>query len=279
MRVWLTQIGRVALLTPEQELRLAHLAQSGCAVAKRRLIEANLRLVVSIAKRFANRGLPVADLIQEGNLGLIRAVEKFDPRRGTRFSTYATWWIRQSVGRAVCDRGREIRVPIYVLGLTHRVSNARYCLESALGRPPTDDEVARSARLSAKQVGRYRQTLAETVSMSPTTGRDEVSMAEFIVDESQEAPIDAVHRRLLRECVAAMLGKLTEREREVILLRFGLLGHPPHSLGELSRCLGLTRERIRQIERTSLSKLKHPDQLGPLSRLMHDEVTPAPVPT
>jgi RNA polymerase primary sigma factor len=269
VRMWLKRIGRIPLLTPEQELSLARHAKLGCARCKKVLIESNLRLVVSIAKKFIGRGLSMQDLIQEGNMGLIRAVEKFDANRGFRFSTYATWWIRQAISRAISDHGRTIRVPVHTLEAVNRMMKAANQLQQQLGREATAAELAQALGLPQEKVQDFLRAIAEPLSLETPVGESEDSaLAEFIVDRSEETPADAAVRAVVRHRINEILDTLTERERDVILMRFGLMDGQAHTLEEVARCFQVTRERIRQIEQKSLKKLKHPSRMKPLQELL-----------
>lgn len=261
VRMWLRRIGRTPLLTSEQELELARLAEKGCSVCKVALIEANLRLVVSIAKKFTGRGLSMQDLIQEGNMGLIRAVEKFDHRRGFRFSTYATWWIRQAICRAISDQARTIRVPVHTLEAVNRLMKIATRLQQKLGRDPTDGELAEALNLAPEKVREFFRAIAEPVSLeTPVGDHEDAALGEFIEDRGDETPAEAAMRAMVRTRIDDILGTLSERERDVILMRFGLLDGRAHTLEEVAKCFQVTRERIRQIEQKSLKKLKHPSR-------------------
>jgi len=269
VRMWLKTIGRIPLLKPEQEAMLAIHAHSGCLDCKRALIEANLRLVVSIAKRFVNRGLSMQDLIQEGNMGLIRAVEKFDATRGYRFSTYATWWIRQAISRAISDYGRTIRVPVHTLEAVNRMMRTAGCIQQRMGRDATASEIGRELNIGADKVQEFFRAVAEPLSLeTPVGDSEDSSIGEFVVDRAEETPADAAIRSLVRGSIGAILDTLTERERDVMMLRYGLIDGQAHTLEEVARCFGLTRERIRQIEQKSLKKLKHPSRARPLRELL-----------
>lgn len=269
VKMWLRKIGRIPLLTAEQELSLARSAQTGSAPCKQILIESNLRLVVSIAKKFLGRGLSMQDLIQEGNMGLIRAVEKFDANRGFRFSTYATWWIRQAISRAISDQGRTIRVPVHTLEAVNRLMRAANQLQQTLGREPTTLELADELGITEDKVHDFLRAITEPLSLETPIGESEDStLAEFIVDGQGETPADAAVRSVLRRRIDDVLGALTEREREVILMRFGLVDGQPHTLEEVARSFQVTRERIRQIEQKSLKKLKHPSRSRHLQELL-----------
>lgn len=259
VRTWLKRIGRIPLLTAEQELTLARHASGGCTGCKKMLIESNMRLVVSIAKKFVNRGLSMQDLIQEGNMGLIRAVEKFDAERGFRFSTYATWWIRQSITRAISDHGRTIRVPVHTLEAVNRVLRAASCLQQKLGREATTAEIAVEVGMTQDRIEEFFRAINDPLSLeTPVGGSDDSSLSEFVVDRTDESPADKAVHSLVRRRIDAILYTLTEREREVIAMRFGLTDGQPHTLEEVAREFQVTRERIRQIEQKALKKLKHP---------------------
>jgi len=269
VKMWLRKIGRIPLLTAEQELALARAAQTGCIDCKQVLIESNLRLVVSIAKKFLGRGLSMQDLIQEGNMGLIRAVEKFDANRGFRFSTYATWWIRQAISRAISDQGRTIRVPVHTLEAVNRLMRTANQLQQRLGREPTAHELADELGITEDKVHDFFRAITEPLSLETPIGESEDStLAEFIVDGHGETPADAALRSVLRHRIDEVLDALTERERDVILMRFGLLDGQPHTLEEVARSFQVTRERIRQIEQKSLKKLKHPSRSKHLQELL-----------
>jgi len=269
VKMWLRKIGRIPLLTAEQELALARAAQTGCIDCKKVLIESNLRLVVSIAKKFLGRGLSMQDLIQEGNMGLIRAVEKFDANRGFRFSTYATWWIRQAISRAISDQGRTIRVPVHTLEAVNRLMRVANQLQQRLGREPTAHELADELGITEDKVHDFFRAITEPLSLETPIGESEDStLAEFIVDGHGETPADAAVRSVLRRRIDEVLDALTERERDVILMRFGLVDGQPHTLEEVARSFQVTRERIRQIEQKSLKKLKHPSRSKHLQELL-----------
>jgi len=269
VRMWLQRIGRIGLLSAEDEICLARCARSGCVNCKRILIEANLRLVVSIAKRFVNRGLGLQDLIQEGNMGLIRAVEKFDPERGFRFSTYATWWVRQAISRSLCDHGRTIRIPVHTLEAVNRMLKLSGQLQQTLGREATSSEIGEFLHITPERVEEFQRAVHEPLSLdSPVGESDDTSLGEFLVDKTGVNPADAAARSLLRSRIDTVLGTLAEREREVIMMRFGLTDGQPHTLEEVAQCFQVTRERIRQIEQKSLKKLKHPSRIGALQELL-----------
>jgi RNA polymerase primary sigma factor len=255
VRLYLRSIGRVPLLTREDEVRLAKRIEQNDMAAKNSLIEANLRLVVSIAKRYTGRGLTLLDLIQEGNLGLIRAVEKFDWRRGFKFSTYATWWIRQAVQRGVANKSRTIRIPVHIVEREQRMRRAERELVTKVGRDPTDEEVAKVARLTVQQVREVRAAARAVTSLDKPVGADEgTSLGELVSGES-DAPEEELSVSLRQEALEQALADLPERAREVLRLRYGLGGGDPQSLESIGRDLGITRERVRQIEATALERL------------------------
>ncbi|MGH2930419.1 MAG: sigma-70 family RNA polymerase sigma factor [Solirubrobacteraceae bacterium] len=257
LRLYLRAIGRVALLTAEQEVLLARRIERGDMAAKQQMIEANLRLVVSIAKAYLGRGLTFLDLIQEGSMGLIRAVEKFDYRRGYKFSTYATWWIRQAVTRAIADKGRTIRIPVHMVEKLNKVVHAERQLLQQLGREPTPTEIARELELSVREVRDVLRMAQQPVSLEKPVGEEEDSaLGDFVEDQTAESPFELASERLRRENLRRALAALPVREREVIELRFGLTGKRPYTLEEVGRAFNVTRERIRQIETHTLKKLE-----------------------
>ncbi len=286
VRVYLREIGWVCLLTAEEEVDLAKRVEAGLfagqklagaapiapplardlaiiardgETAKSKLIEANLRLVVSIAKRYAGRGLPFLDLIQEGNLGLIRAVEKFDYTRGYKFSTYASWWIRQAITRAIADQARTIRVPVHMVETINRIVRAQRQLVQELGREPSPAELAARVELPIERMEEIRRVAVEPVSLHTPVGEDDSSqLADLIEDGEAVAPVESAAAGLLHSHLAAVLGNLGERERQVVRLRYGLADGETHTLEEVSRIFGVTRERVRQIEAKTLAKLRHP---------------------
>jgi RNA polymerase primary sigma factor len=257
LRLYLRSIGRVELLTGAQEIELARRIEKGDMVAKRHMVEANLRLVVSIAKGYLGRGLSFLDLIQEGSLGLIRAVEKFDYRRGYKFSTYATWWIRQAVTRAIADKARTIRIPVHMFEKLNRVTHIERQLVQRLGREPEPHETAAEMKVSVREVRDILRVAQMPISLEKPVGDEEESaLGDFVADEATEEPFDAATESLQRENIQLALDSLPERERQVLELRYGLRGHEPLTLEEVGRAFGVTRERIRQIENNTLKKLK-----------------------
>jgi RNA polymerase primary sigma factor len=259
VRNYLKTIGRVRLLTKEDEVRLAKRVEANDMEAKNQLIEANLRLVVSIAKRYSGRGLTLLDLIQEGNLGLIRAVEKFDWRRGFKFSTYATWWIRQGITRALADQSRTIRIPVHMVERMNRVGRARRALNQKLGREPTPEEIAVEVEMNPGQVEEILDLGREPVSLETPVGPDEGEsrLADFIEGDEEEAPLEVVAGGMRQRDLEAALRSLQWRERRVLELRYGLASDEPMTLEAIGTEVGVTRERVRQIESKTLSKLKN----------------------
>ncbi|MEA2478695.1 MAG: polymerase primary sigma factor [Thermoleophilaceae bacterium] len=257
LRLYLRSIGKVELLTAVEEVALAKRIERGDMSAKQHMIEANLRLVVSIAKGYLGRGLTFLDLIQEGSLGLIRAVEKFDYRRGYKFSTYATWWIRQAVTRAIADKARTIRIPVHMVEKLNKVVHVERQLVQELGREPVPDEIARELEITAREVKDILRMAQLPVSLEKPIGEEEDSeLGDFVEDEGAESPFDTALENLQRENVRKALDALPQREREVIEMRFGLKGHEARTLEEVGRAFGVTRERIRQIENNTLKKLE-----------------------
>ena len=261
VKAYLKEIGQVPLLSAEEEQTLARAARAGDADARRRLSEANLRLVVSVAKRYAGRGLPFLDLIQEGNLGLMKAAEKFEPDRGFKFSTYATWWIRQSITRAIADQGRTIRIPVHLVEHINRVRKTAGELLRKNGREPTAEEIAVRLEMEPDRVRELLQLAQEPVSLETPVGEEEdAHLEDFIQDEKAGIPVDEAGRQLLRRELMSVLKSLTPREELVITLRFGLDDGRPRTLEELGKEFNVTRERIRQIEAKALRKLRHPSR-------------------
>ncbi|MDE3203519.1 MAG: RNA polymerase sigma factor RpoD [Acidobacteriota bacterium] len=304
VRMYLKEIGKVPLLTAAEEVILARCVVAGLAAtarleesggedsalladrarvsederlrregiaAKRILIEANLRLVVSIAKRYRNRGMAFLDLIQEGNLGLMRAVDKFDHTKGFKFSTYATWWIRQAITRAIADQARTIRIPVHMVDTINKVLRTQRQLLQDLGREPTEEEVASRVEMTPERVREILRVSQETVSLEQPMGEDDFSLSDLLEDQAAVAPSEAAARAMLNEAVNQALGELTERERKVVRLRFGLDDGEMHTLEEVGREFGVTRERIRQIESKTLAKLRHPMHSGHLRDYLDEE--------
>ena len=261
VKTYLKEIGRVPLLTAQQEADLARAAQAGDEDARRRLSEANLRLVVSVAKRYAGRGLPFLDLIQEGNLGLMKAAEKFEPDRGFKFSTYATWWIRQSITRAIADQGRTIRIPVHLVESINRVKKTAGELLRKNGREPTAEELAVRLDMEPDRIRELLQLAQDPISLETPVGEEEdAHLEDFIQDEETGIPADEAGRQLLRRELLGVLKSLTPREERVITLRFGLEDGRARTLEELGREFNVTRERVRQIEAKALRKLRHPSR-------------------
>ena len=257
LQLFLKDIGRVPLLTAAQEVELAKRIERGDHGAKQAMVEANLRLVVSIAKRYRNQGLPFLDLIQEGTIGLVRAAEKFDYRKGFKFSTYATWWIRQAVARAIADKGRTIRMPVHVVEKLNRILRSERKLRAERGREPTPEEIARDLDMSYEEVEHIRRSAQTPVSLEKPVGDDDESeFGHFLADESTPLPDELAETALQREALRAILSALSERERRVLELRYGLDGQQPRTLDEVGRAFNVTRERIRQIEHQGLKKLR-----------------------
>ncbi len=270
VRMYLKDIGKIPLLTPERETYLAEQITLGNKDAKDELIEANLRLVVSIAKRHVGKGMYFLDLIQEGNLGLIKAVEKFDYSKGYKFSTYATWWIRQAITRAIADQARTIRIPVHMVETIHKVSRTARQLLQEFGREPTTDEIAESLGITAEKVREIMKIAQDPVSLETPIGEEEDShLGDFVEDMDSPAPSDSASYSLLREQLCNILHTLTPREEQVIKLRFGLEDGRPRTLEEVGKQFQITRERIRQIEAKALRKLRHPSR----SKTLKDYLT------
>ena len=270
VRMYLKEIGKIKLLTPEEELELAKKMAAGDAEARRRMSEANLRLVVSIAKRYVGRGMQLLDLIQEGNLGLMKAVEKFDYTKGYKFSTYATWWIRQSITRAIADQARTIRIPVHMVETINRVLRTSHSMVQTLGREPTTQEVADELHMDLQKVEEIMKIAQEPVSLETPIGEEEDShLGDFIQDDEASQPTEEASYTLLREQLEEVLGTLTDREQEVLRMRFGLRDGKPHTLEEVGKEFDVTRERIRQIESKALRKLRHPSRSKKLRDFLH----------
>jgi RNA polymerase primary sigma factor len=257
LRLYLRSIGRVPLLTAEQEVALAKRIERGDIAAKQHMVEANLRLVVSIAKGYVGRGLTFLDLIQEGSLGLIRAVEKFDHRRGYKFSTYATWWIRQAVSRALADKARTIRIPVHMVERLNKLISAERMLIQQLGREPTAEEIAAELECDVREVRDVQRLAQQPISLEKPMGEeDDSALADFVEDVSAESPFEIASEALRRENITRVLASLPRREREVLELRYGIVGGRARTLEEVGRAFNITRERVRQIENRTLKKLQ-----------------------
>jgi RNA polymerase primary sigma factor len=257
LQLFLKDVGKVDLLTAAQEVELAKRIERGEHRAKQEMIEANLRLVVSIAKRYRNQGLPFLDLIQEGTIGLVRAAEKFDYRKGFKFSTYATWWIRQAVARALADKARTIRMPVHVVERLNKIVRSERKLRAEFGREPTSAEIAHDVELAFEEVEQIRRSSQAPVSLEKPVGDDEESeFGHFLTDETEPLPDEIAEGELRKAALCRVLGMLSERERKVLELRYGLNGEHPRTLDEVGRTFNVTRERIRQIENQSLKKLR-----------------------
>ena len=261
VRMYLKEIGQVKLLSAEEEIELAKLVSEGDQEAKNKLTEANLRLVVSIAKKYSGRGLHILDLIQEGNTGLIRAVDKFDWTKGNKFSTYATWWIRQAITRAIADQARTIRVPVHMVEVINKATRCNRKLVQELGREPTVEEIAAELNLPVEKIIEANRTAADTLSLDTPVGDEEdTSIGSFVEDERTPGPADATSNALLAEALKEILDTLTEREADVLRMRFGMYDGRTHTLEEVGQIFGVTRERIRQIENKAIRKLRHPSR-------------------
>ena len=261
VRMYLKEIGQVKLLSAEEEVELAKRVSEGDQAAKNKLTEANLRLVVSIAKKYSGRGLHILDLIQEGNTGLIRAVDKFDWTKGNKFSTYATWWIRQAITRAIADQARTIRVPVHMVEVINKATRCNRKLVQELGREPTVEEIAKELNLPVEKIIEANRTAADTLSLDTPVGDEEdTSIGSFVEDERTPGPADATSNALLAEALKEILDTLTEREADVLRMRFGMYDGRTHTLEEVGQIFGVTRERIRQIENKAIRKLRHPSR-------------------
>ena len=261
VRMYLKEIGQVKLLSAEEEVELAKRVSEGDQEAKNKLTEANLRLVVSIAKKYSGRGLHILDLIQEGNTGLIRAVDKFDWTKGNKFSTYATWWIRQAITRAIADQARTIRVTVHMVEVINKATRCNRKLVQELGREPTMEEIAAELNLPVEKIIEANRTAADTLSLDTPVGDEEdTSIGSFVEDERTPGPADATSNALLAEALKEILGTLTEREADVLRMRFGMYDGRTHTLEEVGQIFGVTRERIRQIENKAIRKLRHPSR-------------------
>lgn len=264
VRMYLREIGRIKLLSADEEIDLAKKILAGGnsgAIAKRKLVQANLRLVVSIAKKYVGRGMLFLDLIQEGNLGLIRAAEKFDHERGYKFSTYATWWIRQAITRAIADQARTIRIPVHMVETINKLKKITRKLAQELARKPSEEEIATEMSISINKLREIIKVAQEPLSLETPIGKEEDSrLGDFIEDKDADAPVKTVAHELLREDLAEVLGSLSPRERDVLRLRFGMDDGRQRTLEEVGQLFGVTRERIRQIEAKALRKLRHPNR-------------------
>ena len=261
VRMYLKEIGQIKLLSAEEEVELAKLVSEGDQTAKNKLTEANLRLVVSIAKKYSGRGLHILDLIQEGNTGLIRAVDKFDWTKGNKFSTSATWWIRQAMPRAIADQARTIRVPVHMVEVINKATRCNRKLVQELGREPTVEEIAAELKLPVEKIIEANRTAADTLSLDTPVGDEEdTSIGSFVEDERTPGPADATSNALLAEALKEILDTLTEREADVLRMRFGMYDGRTHTLEEVGQIFGVTRERIRQIENKAIRKLRHPSR-------------------
>ena len=261
VRMYLKEIGQIKLLSAEEEVELAKRVSEGDQEAKNKLTEANLRLVVSIAKKYSGRGLHILDLIQEGNTGLIRAVDKFDWTKGNKFSTYATWWIRQAITRAIADQARTIRVPVHMVEVINKATRCNRKLVQELGREPTVEEIAAELNLPVEKIIEANRTAADTLSLDTPVGDEEdTSIGSFVEAERTPGPADATSNALLAEALKEILDTLTEREADVLRMRFGMYDGRTHTLEEVGQIFGVTRERIRQIENKAIRKLRHPSR-------------------
>ena len=261
VRMYLKEIGQIKLLSAEEEVELAKRVSEGDQEAKNKLTEANLRLVVSIAKKYSGRGLHILDLIQEGNTGLIRAVDKFDWTKGNKFSTYATWWIRQAITRAIADQARTIRVPVHMVEVINKATRCNRKLVQELGREPTVEEIAAELNRPVEKIIEANRTAADTLSLDTPVGDEEdTSIGSFVEDERTPGPADATSNALLAEALKEILDTLTEREADVLRMRFGMYDGRTHTLEEVGQIFGVTRERIRQIENKAIRKLRHPSR-------------------
>ena len=261
VRMYLKEIGQVPLLTPEEEMELAQKVAEGDKEAKKKLTEANLRLVVSIAKKYSGRGLHILDLIQEGNTGLIRAVDKFDYTKGNKFSTYATWWIRQAITRAIADQARTIRVPVHMVEVINKATRCNRKLVQELGREPTLEEIADELGLPIEKIIEANRIAADTLSLDTPVGDEEdTTIGSFVEDDNTPGPAESTSNTMLAEALAEILGTLTQREADVLKMRFGMYDGRNHTLEEVGQIFGVTRERIRQIENKAIRKLRHPSR-------------------
>ena len=261
VRMYLKEIGQVPLLSADEEMELAQKVSTGDKAAKKKLTEANLRLVVSIAKKYSGRGLHILDLIQEGNTGLIRAVDKFDYTKGNKFSTYATWWIRQAITRAIADQARTIRVPVHMVEVINKATRCNRKLVQELGREPTLEEIAEELNLPVEKIIEANRTAADTLSLDTPVGDEEdTTIGSFVEDDNTPGPAESTSNTMLAEALAEILDTLTQREADVLKMRFGMYDGRTHTLEEVGQIFGVTRERIRQIENKAIRKLRHPSR-------------------
>lgn len=260
VRLYLREIGKIPLLTPEEEAELAQRIVKGDKKAKDKMVESNMRLVVSIAKRYGGRGLDFLDLIQEGNTGLLRAVEKFDPDKGFKFSTYATWWVRQAITRAIADQARTIRIPVHMVETINKVLRTTRKLTAELNREPTNEEIAKALDMEPEKIDYVMRIKQDIASLDASVGRDgddeDSVLGDFVEDEDRDSPEDSAANQILKEQLSEIIATLTDREQKIIRLRFGIGGGRPHTLEEVGNEFDVTRERIRQIEAKALSKLR-----------------------
>lgn len=260
VRLYLREIGKIPLLTPEEEADLAQRIVKGDKKAKNKMVESNMRLVVSIAKRYGGRGLDFLDLIQEGNTGLLRAVDKFDPEKGFKFSTYATWWVRQAITRAIADQARTIRIPVHMVETINKVLRTTRKLTSELNREPTNEEIAKALNMEPEKVDYVMRIKQDIASLDASVGRDgddeDSVLGDFVEDEDRDRPEDSAANQILKEQLSEIIATLTDREQKIIRLRFGIGGERPHTLEEVGSEFDVTRERIRQIEAKALAKLR-----------------------
>ena len=260
VRLYLREIGKIPLLTPEEEAELAQRIVKGDKKAKDKMVESNMRLVVSIAKRYGGRGLDFLDLIQEGNTGLLRAVEKFDPDKGFKFSTYATWWVRQAITRAIADQARTIRIPVHMVETINKVLRTTRKLTAELNREPTNEEIAKELDMEPEKIDYVMRIKQDIASLDASVGRDgddeDSVLGDFVEDEERASPEDSAANQILKEQLSEIIATLTDREQKIIRLRFGIGGGRPHTLEEVGNEFDVTRERIRQIEAKALSKLR-----------------------
>ena len=271
VRLYLREIGRVKMIKPDEEIELARLIAKGDAQAKKKLIQANLRLVISIAKKYLNRGLPFQDLIQEGNLGLIRAAEKFDHTKGFKFSTYATWWIRQAISRGLADKSRTIRVPVHMVESINKLKKTNSKLSQDLGRKPTEQELSAAMDITINKVQEIQQADREPVSMeSPLNRDDETYIGDLIEDDESDRPEATTAEELMRQDLGRMLSQLTPRERDIMHLRYGLEDGRQRTLEEVGKLFNITRERVRQIEHKAFRKLRQPNWSSKLAGYLDD---------